>query len=149
MQPATVLLVFAGAAALMAPAGGTTNWSAISPDFQSRFATTSPSISPSASPTTAPSSSPGTLSVVGFNVQIFGVSKMGNPEVVAALVDIITRHDLVVVQEIRDSSGTGEPEFHHPIPTRPHLPPRAAAPRISRYRGLSCWLATCDGTRSS
>ena len=93
-----------------------------------------------ASPTTAPSSSPGTLSVVGFNVQVFGVSKMGKPEVVAVLVDIITRHDLVVVQEIRDASGTGEPEFTR-YPPDPIYPRRRGTPHPALPGAV---LLACD-----
>lgn len=46
-----------------------------------------------------------TLSVAAFNVQIFGVSKMSKPLVVEQLKKIIQRYDLVLIQEIRDSSG--------------------------------------------
>ena len=48
----------------------------------------------------------GTLSIAAFNIQVLGVTKMGKPAVVKTLCDIIRRYDLVVVQEIRDASGT-------------------------------------------
>jgi len=51
-----------------------------------------------------PSSDP--VKLAAFNVQIFGVSKMGKPEVVATLVDILGRYDIVLIQEIRDASET-------------------------------------------
>ncbi|XP_033105743.1 deoxyribonuclease-1-like [Anneissia japonica] len=47
----------------------------------------------------------GDLRFSAFNIQTFGVSKMDKPEVVDTLVDIILRYDLVLIQEIRDSSG--------------------------------------------
>ena len=46
------------------------------------------------------------LRVSAFNVQVFGLSKMDKPEVVEALTQIITRFDLVMVQEVRDISET-------------------------------------------
>ena len=49
---------------------------------------------------------PGELRVSAFNVQVFGLSKMDKPEVVTALLQIITRFDLVMIQEIRDISET-------------------------------------------
>ena len=49
---------------------------------------------------------PDELRVSAFNVQVFGLSKMDKPEVVEALTQIITRFDLVMVQEVRDLSET-------------------------------------------
>lgn len=54
------------------------------------------------SPAANPSSQ---LSVAAFNVQIFGLSKMNKPLVVEQLKKIIQRYDLVLIQEVRDSSG--------------------------------------------
>ncbi|XP_071941425.1 deoxyribonuclease-1-like [Antedon mediterranea] len=48
----------------------------------------------------------GLVKFSAFNIQTFGQSKMGKPEVVDKLVKIIMRYDLVLIQEIRDSSGT-------------------------------------------
>lgn len=58
------------------------------------------------SPTPDPVDSSQKLVVAAFNVQIFGLSKMSKPEVVNSLVKIIPRYDLILIQEIRDSSGT-------------------------------------------
>ena len=49
---------------------------------------------------------PGELRVSAFNIQVFGLSKMDKPEVVTALLQIISRFDLVMIQEIRDISET-------------------------------------------
>ncbi|XP_063953192.1 deoxyribonuclease-1-like [Lytechinus pictus] len=46
-----------------------------------------------------------TLKIAAFNVQTMGVSKMGKPEVVNVLKQIISFYDMVLIQEIRDSSG--------------------------------------------
>lgn len=48
----------------------------------------------------------GELRVSAFNVQVFGLSKMDKAEVVEALTQIITRFDLVMIQEVRDISET-------------------------------------------
>jgi len=45
------------------------------------------------------------LRIGAFNIQVFGKSKMNKPEVVDVLVDVISRYDILLIQEIRDSSG--------------------------------------------
>jgi hypothetical protein len=46
------------------------------------------------------------LRVAAFNIQVFGVSKMDEPEVVECLKEILIRYDITLIQEIRDSSFT-------------------------------------------
>lgn len=46
------------------------------------------------------------VKVGAFNVQIFGQSKINKPEVVQQLVKIIKNYDLILIQEIRDASGS-------------------------------------------
>jgi len=46
------------------------------------------------------------LLVGAFNIQIFGRAKMAKPEVVDILVKIIQRYDILMIQEIRDSTQT-------------------------------------------
>ena len=46
------------------------------------------------------------LSLGAFNVQVFGKSKMRKDGVLENLVAILSRYDVVLFQEIRDSSGT-------------------------------------------
>ncbi|MFT5356970.1 MAG: endonuclease/exonuclease/phosphatase family metal-dependent hydrolase [Polyangiales bacterium] len=52
-----------------------------------------------------PSTEPVLLRMATFNIQVFGPTKAGKPEVMATLASIIRRYDLVAVQEIRDISG--------------------------------------------
>jgi endonuclease/exonuclease/phosphatase family metal-dependent hydrolase len=47
-----------------------------------------------------------TIKVYSFNIQIFGVSKMAKPEVAEILAQIVSRADIVAVQEVR-SAGIG------------------------------------------
>ncbi|GAB5356877.1 hypothetical protein AAMO2058_000326200 [Amorphochlora amoebiformis] len=46
------------------------------------------------------------VSIAAFNIQVFGESKFSKPDVVTELLRICKRYDMVVVQEIRDSSET-------------------------------------------
>jgi endonuclease/exonuclease/phosphatase family metal-dependent hydrolase len=48
-------------------------------------------------------SSPETIKIMSFNIQIFGSSKMANPEVVRILIDIVSQADIIAVQEVRSS----------------------------------------------
>lgn len=45
------------------------------------------------------------LSIGAYNIQVFGKSKIQNPVVLPVLVEIISRFDLILLQEIRDISG--------------------------------------------
>jgi endonuclease/exonuclease/phosphatase family metal-dependent hydrolase len=47
------------------------------------------------------------IRVYSFNIQIFGKSKMNKPKVVDVLVDIVSRGDVIAIQEVR--SDTDEP----------------------------------------
>jgi len=51
------------------------------------------------------------IRVAAFNVQIFGRTKRDKPEIMAALVNITRVFDVVLIQEIRDSSETTAPIF--------------------------------------
>uniref|UniRef100_A0A8W8N2A0 Endonuclease/exonuclease/phosphatase domain-containing protein n=1 Tax=Magallana gigas TaxID=29159 RepID=A0A8W8N2A0_MAGGI len=46
------------------------------------------------------------IRIGAFNIQIFGKNKFNDPGVVPELVKILSRYDIVLVQEIRDSSET-------------------------------------------
>ena len=47
----------------------------------------------------------GALDIAAFNVQSFGRTKMKDKAVKEKLVEIVLRYDLILIQEIRDSSG--------------------------------------------
>lgn len=49
------------------------------------------------------------LTIMSFNIQIFGKSKAAKPEVMDILADIIMQYDMVAIQEVRDASGTAVP----------------------------------------
>jgi len=54
---------------------------------------------------------PSTIKVAAFNIQIFGRAKREKEDVMAILVNITRQFDLVLIQEIRDSSETTAPLF--------------------------------------
>ena len=45
------------------------------------------------------------IKIGSFNIQVFGMSKSRKSDVMDHLTDILTRYDIVFIQEIRDSSG--------------------------------------------
>ncbi|MDL1978325.1 MAG: endonuclease/exonuclease/phosphatase family protein [Deltaproteobacteria bacterium] len=47
-----------------------------------------------------------TVTIASFNIQVFGKTKAGKPAVMEVLADMITRFDVVAIQEIRNKSGT-------------------------------------------
>ena len=51
------------------------------------------------------------IKVAAFNIQIFGKTKLGKTQVVNTLAQIVRNFDVVLVQEIRDSSQTTAPTF--------------------------------------
>ena len=52
-----------------------------------------------------------TIKVAAFNIQVFGQSKRSKPEVMEVLVDVAREFDVMLVQEIRDSSGETAPAY--------------------------------------
>ncbi len=53
----------------------------------------------------------GKIKVAAFNIQVFGRTKRDKPEVMNVLAHIVREFDVVLVQEIRDSSETTAPFF--------------------------------------
>lgn len=60
-------------------------------------------------PEPPPESEP--IKIAAFNIQIFGQSKRSKPEVMEVLVDVAREFDVMLVQEIRDSSGETAPAY--------------------------------------
>ncbi|WP_411026917.1 endonuclease/exonuclease/phosphatase family protein, partial [Salmonella sp. s55044] len=44
--------------------------------------------------------------LAAFNIQVFGPSKAGKPDVMNELCQILQEYDIVLIQEIRNSDGT-------------------------------------------
>ncbi|XP_051281546.1 deoxyribonuclease-1 isoform X1 [Dicentrarchus labrax] len=45
------------------------------------------------------------MKIASFNVQRFGITKLSDPDVLAALVKIVSRYDIIVILEVVDGSG--------------------------------------------
>jgi hypothetical protein len=59
-----------------------------------------------------------TVVIYSFNIQIFGVSKMNKREVVDVLLDIVSRADIVAVQEVRSARIDPVERFMALLPER-------------------------------
>jgi endonuclease/exonuclease/phosphatase family metal-dependent hydrolase len=59
---------------------------------------------------------PEKIRIYSFNIQIFGLAKMSKPEVVEILVDIISKADLVAIQEVRSASPEPVEQFMALLP---------------------------------
>ena len=51
------------------------------------------------------------LTVASFNIQVFGKSKMGKPEAIKTIVDVVRRFDVIAIQELRSKEQTVIPQF--------------------------------------
>lgn len=70
---------------------------------------TLPSVTPIVSVIPSSTDSNSTIKLAAFNLQVFGTTKAGKPEVMGILSKIIRNYDVIAVQEIRDSSQTALP----------------------------------------
>lgn len=52
-----------------------------------------------------------TIRIASFNIQVFGVSKIKEPDVMAVLADVVRRFDIVAIQEVRAKDQTVVPRF--------------------------------------
>ena len=62
-------------------------------------------------PPAAPVNPGDAIRVASFNIQVFGTSKAGKPEVMRVLADVVRRFDVVAIQEIRAKDQNLIPEF--------------------------------------
>ncbi|HWQ96363.1 MAG TPA: endonuclease/exonuclease/phosphatase family protein [Candidatus Methylomirabilis sp.] len=72
-------------------------------------AVTTPSVTPIASEIPSSTVANDTIKLAAFNLQVFGTTKAGKPEVMGVLSKIIRNYDVIAVQEIRDESQTALP----------------------------------------
>lgn len=52
-----------------------------------------------------------TIKICTFNIQNFGKTKIGRPDTLKTLVDIVHRFDVVAIQEVSDSTGVAMKQF--------------------------------------
>ncbi len=70
-------------------------------------------------PPPEPEPEPETITIAAFNIQIFGRAKRQNDQVMDILADIAREFDVVLVQEIRDSSEETAPAYLERINGKP------------------------------
>ncbi len=58
-----------------------------------------------------PSYADDVIRIATFNIRVFGQTKLGRPDVVQTLADIVRKYDLVAVQEIKDASEQVADDF--------------------------------------
>ncbi len=85
---------------------------------------------PVASPSTVRSGD--SIRVASFNIQVFGVSKMGKPEVVDVLAQVIRRFDIVAIQEVRAADQSVVPRFVEQINATGRQYAHVLGPRLGR-----------------
>jgi len=73
-----------------------------------------------------------TLRIGAFNIQVFGKSKAGKPEVMDVLADIICTFDIVGIQEIRDKEQTALPKLVNLINSKGAHYDYVVGPRLGR-----------------
>jgi endonuclease/exonuclease/phosphatase family metal-dependent hydrolase len=64
-----------------------------------------PQPEPNSIPTVQATTS-GTIKILSWNLQIFGVSEANNPASMKTITDTMKNYDVIFIQEIRDASGT-------------------------------------------
>jgi len=73
-----------------------------------------------------------TIRVASFNIQVFGVSKLGKPHVMEILADSVRHFDLVAIQEIRAKDQTIIPQFVEMINADGSRYDHVLGPRLGR-----------------
>lgn len=64
-----------------------------------------------AAPAPPPTLPDDTIQIATFNIQQFGKTKRGKPEVMAVLVQVVRKYDLIAIQEIKEANGDTPPAF--------------------------------------
>lgn len=54
---------------------------------------------------------PDTIRIASYNIQVFGVTKLGKPAVVDVLAQVVRNFDIVAIQEVRAKDDTVLPQF--------------------------------------
>ena len=82
-----------------------------------------------------------------FNIQVFGESKMGKPEVVDVLAQVVRRFDLVAIQEIRTKKDTLMPTFIEKVNEGGGQYNFLIGPRLGRSVSTEQYVYVYDTTR--
>lgn len=92
-----------GAASATSPAGATNS--------QGAGGGGGPSVERAANAPRTPAAPTGTITIATYNIQVFGVSKLQQPQLREILAQVVRQFDLVAIQEIRAKDDGLMPEF--------------------------------------
>jgi len=98
-------------------------------------------------PSSAPMASGDTIKVASFNIQVFGISKLGKPQVMDVLAQVVRRFDVVAIQEIRSKDTTVLPRFVELINADGRQYDYVIGPRLGRTSSKEQYAFIFDATR--
>jgi deoxyribonuclease-1-like protein len=87
------------------------------------------------------------IRIASFNIQVFGTSKMGKPEVMGILVDVVRRFDIVAIQEIRSVDDSIIPTFVSMINANGARYSYLVGPRLGRSHSKEQYAFVFDTAR--
>jgi deoxyribonuclease-1-like protein len=85
--------------------------------------------------------------IATFNIQVFGTSKMGKPDVMNVLAKVVRRFDVVAIQEIRAKDQTIVPRFVQLINSEGARYHHVIGPRLGRTASKEQYAFIYDTTR--
>ena len=87
------------------------------------------------------------ISVATWNIQVFGRSKIGEPEVMEVIVDMVRRFDVIAIQELRCADQSIIPEFLAMVNADGYQYDIVAGPRLGRTVSKEQYLYLYDTNR--
>lgn len=87
------------------------------------------------------------VSVATWNIQVFGQSKIGKPEVMEVIVDMVRRFDVIAIQELRCADQSIIPRFLDMVNQEGYPYDIVAGPRLGRTASKEQYLYLYDTTR--
>src|SRR6478752_1624555 len=91
-----------------------------------------PGLTPTTSTEPPPARGNDTIRVASFNIQVFGESKLNDPEAMQAIVAILKNFDLIAIQEVRAVSQEVLPQLISLLNADGHRYDYALGPRLGR-----------------
>lgn len=112
---------------------------------QNQSAQTSTSAPTAGGVTAAPSGD--TIRIASYNIQVFGQSKLGKPDVMKVLTDVVRKFDIVAVQELRSSEQDVIPRFLAMINADGRNYDAIVGPRLGRTSSKEQYVFIYDKNR--
>ena len=87
------------------------------------------------------------IRVASFNIQVFGVSKLQNPQVMGVLTQVVRRFDVVAIQEVRSTDDTVVPRFLELLNAEGAHYDYVIGPRLGRTNSKEQYAILFDAAR--